>query len=219
MRTIALSCNKGGVGKTSISKHIATAAAASGLNVMLLDMDTQQNATNWGRRRSMRGGALGVPVVRFVTENDLPDTLARASAAGCDLVVIDTPPGRSAEAPAAVEASDIVLIPFWLEKDAFDGVQRTAALASRMGKPAFGVLNFATPNSQIHIEAARDSLGEAGGADVASRAASLRGLSDGEPTRPDRAGDGAGEPGGDRDCRSMGLAEHKCNRAQRSRSA
>ena len=158
MRTIALSCNKGGVGKTSISKHIATAAAASGLNVMLLDMDTQQNATNWGRRRSMRGGAMGVPVVRFVTENDLPETLERASAAGCDLVVIDTPPGRSAEAPAAVEASDIVLIPFWLEKDAFDGVQRTAALASRMGKPAFGVLNFATPNSQIHIEAARDSL-------------------------------------------------------------
>src|SRR6478735_3274716 len=67
MRTIALSCNKGGVGKTSISKHIATAAAASGLNVMLLDMDTQQNATNWGRRRSQReGGGPVLPVVRFV---------------------------------------------------------------------------------------------------------------------------------------------------------
>jgi len=102
MRTIALSCNKGGVGKTSIAKHIATAAAASGLNVMLLDMDTQQNATNWGRRRSQRQSSPALPVVRFVTENDLPDALERASAAGCDLVVIDTPPGRSAEAPAAV---------------------------------------------------------------------------------------------------------------------
>ena len=158
MRTIALSCNKGGVGKTTISKHIATAAAAAGLNVMLLDMDTQQNATNWGRRRGQREGGPVLPVVRFVTENDLPAELDRASAAGCDLVVIDTPPGRSAEAPAAVEVSDLVLIPFWLEKDAFDGVQRTAALATRMGKPAFGVLNFATPNSQIHIDAARDSL-------------------------------------------------------------
>jgi cellulose biosynthesis protein BcsQ len=44
MQTIALSCNKGGVGKTTIAKHLATAAAAAGLNVMILDMDTQQNA-------------------------------------------------------------------------------------------------------------------------------------------------------------------------------
>lgn len=158
MRTIALSCNKGGVGKTTITKHLATAAAAAGLNVLILDMDTQQNATNWGRRRRQQEGGPILPVVQFVTENDLPDALARASAAGCDLIVIDTPPGRSAEAPAAVEHSDTVLIPFWLEKDAFDGVQRTAALARRMGKPAFGVLNFATPNSQVHVDAARDSL-------------------------------------------------------------
>ena len=48
MRTIALSCNKGGVGKTSISKHIATAAAASGLNVM---------SSTWTPSRTRRTGA------------------------------------------------------------------------------------------------------------------------------------------------------------------
>jgi chromosome partitioning protein len=50
----------------------------------------------------------------------LPDELERPRAAGCDLAVIDTPPGRSAETPAAVEASDFVLIPIWLESDDFD---------------------------------------------------------------------------------------------------
>ena len=72
--------------------------------------------------------------MRFVTENAL----------------IDTPPGRSAEAPAAVEAADFALIPLWLESDAFDGVAKSAGLARRLGTPAVAVLNFATPNSKSH---------------------------------------------------------------------
>lgn len=34
--------------------------------------------------------------------------LADAESAGCDFVFIDTPPGRSSEAPAAVECADVV---------------------------------------------------------------------------------------------------------------
>jgi chromosome partitioning protein len=157
MRTIAVTINKGGVGKTTLTKHLATAAAAAGFNVMILDMDTQQNATTWGKRRSQQQDA-PLPVVRFVTENELPEGLERARAAGCDLVFIDTPPGRSSEAPAAVEVANLVLIPFWLESDAFDGLTKSAALARRLGTPAFGVLNFATPNSRSHEETARNVL-------------------------------------------------------------
>jgi chromosome partitioning protein len=78
----------------------------------------------------------------------LPDELERPRAAGCDLAVIDTPPGRSAETPAAVEASDFVLIPIWLESDDFDPLGKTA------GTPVVGVLNFATPNSHSHEDGA-----------------------------------------------------------------
>lgn len=157
MMTIAITINKGGVGKTTLTKHLATAATAAGLNVLILDMDTQQNATSWGKRRSQQQDA-ALPVVQFVTENDLPEALERARAAACDLVLIDTPPGRSSEAPAAVEAANLVLIPFWLESDAFDGLAKSAALARRLGTPAFGVLNFATPNSRSHEDAARNVL-------------------------------------------------------------
>ncbi|PZR92690.1 MAG: ParA family protein [Hyphomicrobiales bacterium] len=157
MRTIAITINKGGVGKTTLTKHLATAATAAGQNVIILDMDTQQNATTWGKRRSQQQDE-HLPVVRFVTENDLPDELERARQAGCDLALIDTPPGRSSEAPAAVEAADLVLIPFWLESDAFDGLAKSAALARRLGTPAIGILNFATPNSRSHEEAARSVL-------------------------------------------------------------
>lgn len=54
MRTVAIAINKGGVGKTTLTKHLGTAATAAGLNVIILDMDSQQNATSWGKRRSQQ---------------------------------------------------------------------------------------------------------------------------------------------------------------------
>lgn len=156
MRTIAISINKGGVGKTTTTKTLGCAAASAGLNVLILDMDTQQNATNWGRRREKQNKPL--PLVRFTTEQDLPTEIERAAKAGCNLTLIDTPPGRSSEAMAAVEAADLVLTPFWNDQDSYDGVTKTASLVRRLGKEAYGLLNFVTPNSRSHEEAAREVL-------------------------------------------------------------
>jgi chromosome partitioning protein len=143
---------------TNLEVVIATTAAtAAGNNVIIFDMDTQQNATSWGKRRNQQQEE-PLPVMRFVTENDLAEEIERARAAGCDFALIDTPPGRSAETPAAVEAADFALIPFWLESDAFDGVSKSAGLARRLGTPAVAVLNFATPNSKSHEEAARSVM-------------------------------------------------------------
>ena len=158
MKIVAVTINKGGVGKTTIAKNLGTAAAAAGLSVLILDMDTQQNADAWGKRRRQLQPERQLPIVQFTTERDLPEVLARARSAECDLVLIDTPPGRSTEAPAAVEAANFVLIPFWLETDAFEGLKKTADLARRLGTPAAAVLNFATPNSRSHEESARDVL-------------------------------------------------------------
>ncbi len=51
-----------------------------------------------------------------------------------------------------------MLIPFWLETDAFDGLTKSAALARRLGTAAYGILNFGTPNSRSHADAARNVL-------------------------------------------------------------
>ena len=76
-------------------------------------------------------------------------------------MIIDTPPGRSSESVAAVEAADLVLIPFEAEDiDAYDGVPKTARLARSSGKPAIGILNKATPNSRSQAETARYVLDE-----------------------------------------------------------
>jgi chromosome partitioning protein len=151
-KIIAVTINKGGAGKTMISRSLATAAAYAGLAVLILDMDTQQNSTNWRRRRPEEDQ---LPLVQFTTENDLEETLKRARLAECDLVIIDTPPGRSTEAPAAVEAADLVLIPCSPEVEAFEGLPRTARLARTTGKPAIVVPNLIQPTSRSEEEAIR----------------------------------------------------------------
>ena len=156
MKIVAVAINKGGTGKTTITKSIATAAAATGLNVLVLDVDSQENSRKWGNRRKERNPYKILPVVKFTTENSLPDELEQAKRAGCDLVVIDTPPGRSTEAVAAVEAADLVLIPFEADdQDSFDGIPKTARLARASETPTVGILNKATPNSRSQIETAK----------------------------------------------------------------
>jgi chromosome partitioning protein len=155
MQILAVAINKGGAGKTMVTKCLSTAAAHIGLNVLILDMDTQQNATQWGRRRKDFNP---LPIVRFTTENDLADELSAAEEAGCDLVIIDTPPGRSTETPAAVEAADMIIVPFAPEVDHYEGIARIVRLARTTAKPAVGVLNLAEPNSQWEVSTARGVL-------------------------------------------------------------
>jgi chromosome partitioning protein len=158
MKTVVVAINKGGAGKTMLAKSMATAAAEAGVNVLVLDMDTQQNSTRWWRRRQQQQHKQ-FPLVRFTTENDLAEELERAGVAGCDLVIIDTPPGRSSETPAAVEVSDLVLVPCVADDiDSFEGAPKTARLARTTGKRAVGILNFVTPNSQTQEPAARRVL-------------------------------------------------------------
>ncbi len=102
---VAVTINKGGAGKTMLCRSLGVAAARAGLAVLIIDMDTQQNSTSWRKRRPEEDQ---LPLVWFTTENDLEETLRRARIAECDLILIDTPPGRNTEAPAAVEEADLV---------------------------------------------------------------------------------------------------------------
>src|SRR4051812_13586966 len=52
MRVILVSSPKGGVGKTSISRNLAVAAAMGGLRVATLDFDAQGTLTKWWSKRT-----------------------------------------------------------------------------------------------------------------------------------------------------------------------
>src|SRR5690242_1515080 len=118
-KIVAVTINRGGQGKTMLSRSLATLASCAGLASMVIDMDSQENSTSWRKRRPKDRL---LPLVQFSTENSLKDVLERARAANCDLVMIDTPPGRSTESAAAVEECDLVLVPCNGEIESFEGL-------------------------------------------------------------------------------------------------
>lgn len=151
MKIIAVAMQKGGVGKSTLTRSLAVAASNAGLMTLVLDMDPQQTVDYWGRRRPSGSE----PAVRFVTANDLAQTVAIARAHGCDLILIDTPPARSSEGPAAIDLADLVLIPCSPTVEAFEQLSLTGRVARGFGKPAAVVLNLVTPNSRAEIETGR----------------------------------------------------------------
>src|SRR6478672_4022891 len=51
MKIVAVICQKGGVGKTNLSIHLATAAALAGHRTAIVDLDPQGTASGWGDLR------------------------------------------------------------------------------------------------------------------------------------------------------------------------
>lgn len=143
MRTLAIAMQKGGVGKSWLTRSLSVAASLEGLNVLVIDMDSQQSTVAWSERREAE-----TPFVQFSTERELPVILKRAKDAGCDVVFIDTPPARSTETPAAVDAADMVLIPCTPDIEAFEQIARTERLARLAGKPALAVLTMTQPSGK-----------------------------------------------------------------------
>ena len=161
MQVITVAMQKGGVGKSTLARSLAVAAAGDGLNVLLVDMDTQQSVSQWAERREA-----DLPLVIFATENELPKKLAQAREAEADLVIIDTPPARSTEAPAAVEAASLVLIPTTPDIEPLEQMPRTLRLCRGFGVPVYAVINMANPTGPAEVLQTREAI-EAMGAQAA----------------------------------------------------
>lgn len=160
MQVITIAMQKGGVGKSTLARSLAVAAARDGLSVLIIDMDAQQSVSQWAERRED-----DMPVVEFSTENELPKKLKLANGAA-DLVVIDTPPARSTEAPAAVEVADLVLIPTTPDVEPLEQMPRTLRLCRGFSRPVWAVINMANPTGPAEVAQTREVI-EAMGAKAA----------------------------------------------------
>jgi chromosome partitioning protein len=68
---VAFLNQKGGVGKTTLSLHVAGAWAARGKRVVVIDADPQSSALDWSEQRAREGlprlfGVLGRQIAMFV---------------------------------------------------------------------------------------------------------------------------------------------------------
>ena len=152
MRTLTITNQKGGVGKTTTAANLAAWFAQQGLRVLLLDLDGQGHVAPV-LRMERSDGLLRLLVGRVplskvvvtarenldIVPNDHTSETVKAwaqsvsfrefvvaaaleQAGHYDLVLIDTPPSTDLLHVAALVASDYVLIPAAMDYLALDGV-------------------------------------------------------------------------------------------------
>ena len=161
MQVITLAAQKGGVGKTTLAVNLAVAAQLAGIKTALFDLDPQESATAWSERRDAE-----LPHVEPISARRLNQAIDAAAAGGFGLTIIDTPPAAGAEAAAAAQRADLVLIPCRPSLIDLDAIKRTAQLITSTGRTGLVVLNAAPPTASTLLDDAR-TLAEATGLRVA----------------------------------------------------
>ena len=150
MLTIGLISQKGGVGKTTIAIHLATAFQSSGRETLVVDLDPQASAAEWkDARESERPYVIAVPSSR------LKKTLDTARENEADVVVLDTAPHSEGTALEAARASDLILVPCQPSIMDLRAMRKTADLLMHLKKPTFAILNEVAAQGTVADEAAR----------------------------------------------------------------
>ncbi len=106
---VALTGQKGGVGKSTTAINLAVAALSRGKRVLLVDADPQATARTWGDVAAESGQPTPTVVAMGPTMHK-PGQLP-AMAKDFDLVVIDCPPRHGDVQRAALMIADVAILP------------------------------------------------------------------------------------------------------------
>lgn len=155
---------KGGSGKTTVATNLAIIRAAAGRDVLLVDADDQETATDFTNLRNERAAELPRYTGIKLTGAAVRTELLRLKAKYQD-IVIDTGGRDTASQRAALAVADILLVPFVPRSFDVWTLEKVGELVTEMqqinpGLRAFTFINRADPKGVDNDEAAealRDS--------------------------------------------------------------
>lgn len=146
---ITIAQQKGGVGKTTLTAHLAVALSQRNLRVAVIDIDPQGSITQW---YALRENRFGSDYTGFTFENvagwRISSAIARLKYTH-DIILIDTPPHAEMEIKNAVRASTCVLIPVQPSPTDLWATQATIDIADAEEIPAYTILNRCPSNSKL----------------------------------------------------------------------
>ena len=167
MKTIVVTSQKGGSGKTTLAVHLAVEAERAGDGpTWLIDTDKQGTLSLWHERReSETPQRADVPFVRLA---EGLKALANSGGAYC---FIDTPPTISEQSAAVLGLADLVLIPVRPSPADLWAVSETVALVKDAEKPFLFIITQAKAQATITAQtiAALSEHGRVARAFVADR--------------------------------------------------
>src|SRR4028118_2258742 len=146
MRVLALSSQKGGSGKTTLSGHLAVQAERSGAGpVCLIDIDPQGSLADWWNEREAE-----MPAFAQTTVARLASDLEILRQQGFKLAVIDTPPAITLAIQSVIQVAELIIIPTRPSPHDLRAVGATVGLCERAGQPLLFLAHAATPNTETH---------------------------------------------------------------------
>lgn len=150
---------KGGVGKSTLTRGLAVEAARAGLDVRVADLDVSQGSqVDWYRDR-LASGLTPAPPVQL--HPSLADALSHASRV--DLLLVDGPARADRDTLALAQAADLVILPSGASLDDLRPAVRVGHSLTRHGIPATRLLYVLTRiSTDAEAEAARAFICDAG---------------------------------------------------------
>lgn len=146
---MVLASRKGGVGKTTLSSHLAVEAERQGVGrVAIADTDPQGGLAAWYNVRAAQ-----TPIYVDASKG-LSAAVEACKVGGIDLLIIDTPPSVTDVISAVVSEADLVVVPVRPSPNDLRAVGGTVELVSRLKKPMVFVVNQVTPRAKITAQAA-----------------------------------------------------------------
>ena len=144
MITVTVASQKGGCGKSTLSRHGSVILP----NAVLLDLDPQGTTKTWLTRRNNNG--VSEPKSVLASPQRVADAVRAVAAKGFSWMVVDTPPEHDDQRAiqAAIAVSDYVLIPCKPSPDDMDVIPQTIRLARNAGKP-FGIVMTMTRHAKF----------------------------------------------------------------------
>jgi chromosome partitioning protein len=145
LKTIVITSQKGGSGKTTLAAHLAVEAERVGDGpVWLIDTDKQATLSLWHERRED-----DTPQRAEMPFSRLATGLAALAGRGAAYCFIDTPPTISDQSASVLDLADLVLIPVRPSPADLWAVAQTVAIAKEAGKPFLFAITQAKPNATI----------------------------------------------------------------------
>lgn len=152
MKTIGILARKGGAGKSTLTLHWAVEAERQRRRVAVIDIDPQQTAVKWSKRRLQQLGK-STPAMLVATASNLQEALEACQTSGLALVLIDTPPHVEAPCREAAKLADLVVIPCGPSAPDLEAIGATIHVLQETKTPGVIVLNQGRPGSSINDKA------------------------------------------------------------------
>lgn len=148
MKTVVITSQKGGSGKTTLAAHFAIAAERAGHGpAVVIDTDPQQTLATWWNVREA-----DTPKLAPVSIRELPEKLKALSESGFSYCFIDTPPALTEQNRQVLALADLIVIPTRPSPNDLWSLGATLDLVRGSKVPFVFVLTQAKANTRITVQ-------------------------------------------------------------------